>query len=190
MAASWTAGELVLVEVAGERVEGRVWAVEAASSLLVLRAPLNPPCPDPDPTTEVPSQRQQAEFRLIAYKGATKLPVPGPVQERLRALPVLALPPPDAAQVARREHEALLKAQAQAQKLGQGVTREAQELFNAIELLYPQTRWQGSAIRVLNAVEVAPPYKEATLVGGPTDLLRLVQNIVDAQRRRRDKEKQ
>lgn len=67
--------------------------------------------------------------------------------------------------------------------VGKGVTREAQVLFNAIDLIYPQTRWEGTDIVVLGEVVVRAPYRvqDVRLVkeGAPTPLLRIVQSIVE-----------
>lgn len=63
------------------------------------------------------------------------------------------------------------------------MTREAQVLFNAIDLMYPQTRWDGSDIVVLGEVVVRAPYRaqDVRLVkgDGATPLMRIVQSIVE-----------
>lgn len=139
----------------------------------------------------MPSKRQQLEFRLINVRSLPRLTPSPAARDLIASLPVAVLPPFDASAAKRREQEALNKAAAAADKVGQGVTREAQELFNAVEHLYPQTKWAGTTIRVLGLVDVAAPYAQARPTQGAPpnpDLLRLVQNIVEAHRRRKEKQ--
>jgi len=169
---SWRTGDAVMVETNwGESLEGRVWAVDERLGLLVLQRP---------------SPRQQLDFSLFPLAELTVLAAKsvdpaGPLQSMSLAM----LAPLDEAAARRREADTVQKARVAASKVGRGVSREAQELFNAIESLYPSPRWDGTSIVVLGAVAVAAPYTHATTLARPggadpapaADLQRLVQNI-------------
>lgn len=63
---------------------------------------------------------------------------------------------------------------------GKGVTREAQDLFDAFSRTMP-TRWDGASIIVADAVVIAPPYRVddcRPLVAGDTAALARVRKVV------------
>ena len=77
------------------------------------------------------------------------------------------------------------QAELDASKIGEGVTKEAQAVFDALCKTMP-CRWAGKAITVLDEVTVAPPYTpEATSTERPHGpLLERVRKVLQAERRR------
>ena len=87
------------------------------------------------------------------------------------------LPAVDDARSARRLEEAVRAAEAESERVGVGVTRQAQLLFDALSKTYP-CRWRETTIAVMDTVLIRPPYTpEACQGGNPTERER-VQMVV------------
>jgi hypothetical protein len=79
-----------------------------------------------------------------------------------------------------REANAVGKLQESEARRGKGVTREAQDIFDAFSRTMP-TRWDGSNIIVADAVAIAAPYRVddcRPLVAGDTAALTRVRKVV------------
>jgi hypothetical protein len=79
-----------------------------------------------------------------------------------------------------REANAVGKLQENEARRGKGVTREAQDLFDAFSRTMP-TRWDGSNIIVADAVTITAPYRVddcRPLVAGDTAALARVRKVV------------
>lgn len=79
-----------------------------------------------------------------------------------------------------REANAVAKAQEKEARRGKGVTREAQDLFDAFSRTMP-TRWDGTSIVVAEAVTIAKPYRVddcRPLVPGDNAALARVRKVV------------
>lgn len=79
-----------------------------------------------------------------------------------------------------REATAVGKLQENEARRGKGVTREAQDLFDAFSRTMP-ARWDGPNIIVADAVSIAPPYRVddcRPLVAGDTAALARVRKVV------------
>lgn len=85
----------------------------------------------------------------------------------------------------RREERALLAAQMEADRVGEGVTKETQMVFEALAKTMP-CRWQGKSILVLDLVTVNEPYtaEAATAAAAHTSTLLRVQKVLNAERER------
>ncbi|KAJ5089963.1 hypothetical protein N7532_008647 [Penicillium argentinense] len=85
-----------------------------------------------------------------------------------------------------REAKAVAEAQEREARRGKGVTREAQELFDAFGRTMP-TRWSGSNIIVADAVTIAPPYRVddcRPLVENDTAALARVRKVLEMERKK------
>ncbi|KAL2810848.1 anticodon-binding domain-containing protein [Aspergillus granulosus] len=85
-----------------------------------------------------------------------------------------------------REATAVAKAQESESRRGKGVTREAQDIFDAFSRTMP-TRWDGSAIVVADAVAIAAPYHVddcRPLVAGDTAALTRVRKVLEMERKK------
>ncbi|KAE8150960.1 anticodon-binding domain-containing protein [Aspergillus avenaceus] len=85
-----------------------------------------------------------------------------------------------------REASAVGKLQEIEARRGKGVTREAQELFDAFSRTMP-TRWDGTNIIVADAVSIAAPYRVddcRPLVAGDTAALARVRKVLEMERKK------
>ncbi|PYI11385.1 hypothetical protein BO78DRAFT_393340 [Aspergillus sclerotiicarbonarius CBS 121057] len=85
-----------------------------------------------------------------------------------------------------REATAVGKLQESEARRGKGVTREAQDLFDAFSRTMP-ARWDGSKIVVADAVSIAAPYRPddcRPLVAGDTAALARVRMVLEMERKK------
>lgn len=75
--------------------------------------------------------------------------------------------------------EAVAAAEADALRIGVGVTREAQVLFDALAKTLP-CRWKDKSIVVLDDVTISEPYRPESCAGGNPTALTRVQKVVRA----------
>ncbi|WPT14268.1 Protein LSM12 [Picochlorum sp. SENEW3] len=85
-----------------------------------------------------------------------------------------------------RESKAVRNAQIEADKIGEGVSEEAQCIFNALSKTLP-CRWRGKNIIVLEEVEIAEPYRVEdckSLHAGDSTVQVRVQKVLDEERKK------
>ncbi|KAL3449971.1 anticodon-binding domain-containing protein [Aspergillus insuetus] len=85
-----------------------------------------------------------------------------------------------------REANAVGKLQESEARRGKGVTREAQDIFDAFSRTMP-TRWDGSNIIVADAVAIGAPYRVddcRPLVAGDTAALTRVRKVLEMERKK------
>lgn len=93
------------------------------------------------------------------------------------------LPAVDMARCEAREAKAIKAAEEAAQRIGVGVTKEGQAMFDAISRTMP-VRWDGTSIVVLDEVRITPPYSAADAVSSPESkaALERVKLVIDFER--------
>ncbi|RLL96802.1 hypothetical protein CFD26_103801 [Aspergillus turcosus] len=85
-----------------------------------------------------------------------------------------------------REASAISKLQESEARRGKGVTREAQEIFDAFSRTMP-ARWDGANIVVADAVTISPPYHVddcRSIVAGDTAALTRVRKVLEMERKK------
>ncbi|KAL2871001.1 anticodon-binding domain-containing protein [Aspergillus lucknowensis] len=85
-----------------------------------------------------------------------------------------------------REASAVAKLQENEARRGKGVTREAQDIFDAFSRTMP-TRWDGATIIVADAVAIPLPYRVddcRPLVAGDTAALTRVRKVLEMERKK------
>ncbi|KAJ3194935.1 hypothetical protein HK101_001545 [Irineochytrium annulatum] len=83
-----------------------------------------------------------------------------------------------------REHAALKAETERVMKIGVGVSREGQSLFNALDKTLP-TRWKGDKMIVMDDIVIAPPYtvNDVQSAGDATQVAQ-VKKVLEAERKR------
>ncbi|EEF30988.1 conserved hypothetical protein [Ricinus communis] len=82
-----------------------------------------------------------------------------------------------------REELALRQAEAEAERLGVGVTAEAQNIFDALSKTLP-VRWDKTVIVVMNEVRVNNPYLPECVSGGTPAANERVKKVLEFERKR------
>ncbi|CBI32087.3 unnamed protein product, partial [Vitis vinifera] len=82
-----------------------------------------------------------------------------------------------------REEVAIRQAEADAERIGVGVTVEAQNIFDALSKTLP-VRWDKTAIVVMNEVRVSSPYLPESVSGGTPAANERVKKVLEFERKR------
>ncbi|KAG9451116.1 hypothetical protein H6P81_011081 [Aristolochia fimbriata] len=82
-----------------------------------------------------------------------------------------------------REESAIRQAESEAERIGIGVTSEAQNIFDALSKTLP-VRWDRTVIVVMNEVRVSSPYTPENVVGGTPAANDRVKKVLEHERKR------
>nr|AFK47369.1 unknown [Lotus japonicus] len=82
-----------------------------------------------------------------------------------------------------REVVAIRQAEADAERIGVGVTSEAQSIFDALSKTLP-VRWDKTVIVVMNEVRVGSPYNSDSVIGGTPAANDRVKRVLEFERKR------
>ncbi|XP_021908663.1 protein LSM12 homolog [Carica papaya] len=82
-----------------------------------------------------------------------------------------------------REELAVRQAEAEAERIGVGVTTEAQNIFDALSKTLP-VRWDKTVIVVMNEVRVSSPYLPESVSGGTPSANDRVRKMLEFERKR------
>ncbi|XP_047957779.1 uncharacterized protein LOC125203472 isoform X2 [Salvia hispanica] len=82
-----------------------------------------------------------------------------------------------------KEESAIRQAEAEAERIGVGVTPQAQSLFDALSKTLP-VRWDKSTIVVMNEVRVSSPYLPESVSGGTPAANERVRKVVEFEKKR------
>jgi len=145
---AWPVGQRVKVRTTlGEDVEGDVYSFDAITSCVVLQ--------DGEDT---PTQRKG--YRILNVNFVTKTQYLGPATSELRSIRSV-----DVEKVRAKEAAALAEAHKELERIGVGVTAEAQRIFNALAKTLP-CRWENDIITVFDDLRIASPYRVEDVYGG------------------------
>ncbi|CAM6087747.1 unnamed protein product [Calypogeia fissa] len=82
-----------------------------------------------------------------------------------------------------REEAAIRQAEAEAERIGVGVSTEAQDIFDALSKTLP-VRWEKMSIVVMNEVRVHQPYLPDNVIGGTPAANDRVRKVLELERQR------
>ncbi|XP_050373792.1 uncharacterized protein LOC126791388 [Argentina anserina] len=82
-----------------------------------------------------------------------------------------------------REESAIRQAEAECERIGVGVTSQAQNIFDALSKTLP-VRWDKTVIVVMNEVRVSSPYLPESVSGGTPAANDRVKKVLELERRR------
>lgn len=82
-----------------------------------------------------------------------------------------------------KEEAAIRLAEAEAERVGVGVSAEAQSIFDALAKTLP-VRWDKTVIVVMNEVRVSSPYLPESVVGGTAAANDRVRKVLEFERKR------
>ncbi|KAK9935542.1 hypothetical protein M0R45_022642 [Rubus argutus] len=82
-----------------------------------------------------------------------------------------------------REELAIRQAEAECERIGVGVTSQAQNIFDALSKTLP-VRWDKTVIVVMNEVRVSSPYLPESVSGGTPAANDRVKKVLELERRR------
>ncbi|PQQ03962.1 protein LSM12 homolog [Prunus yedoensis var. nudiflora] len=82
-----------------------------------------------------------------------------------------------------REELAIRQAEAESERIGVGVTSQAQNIFDALSKTLP-VRWDKTVIVVMNAVRVSSPYTPESVSGGTPAANERVKKVLELERKR------
>nr|AFK36050.1 unknown [Lotus japonicus] len=82
-----------------------------------------------------------------------------------------------------REVVAIRQAEADAERIGVGVTSEAQSIFDALSKTLP-VRWDKTVIVAMNEVRVGSPYNSDSVIGGTPAANDRVKKVLEFERKR------
>ncbi|XP_042452246.1 protein LSM12 homolog [Zingiber officinale] len=89
----------------------------------------------------------------------------------------------DLAGLQAREDAALRQAEIEAERIGVGVTSEAQSIFDALSKTLP-VHWDKTVIVVMNEVRVSSPYLPENVTGGTPAANDRVKKVLELERKR------
>ncbi|KAK9823738.1 hypothetical protein WJX72_005050 [[Myrmecia] bisecta] len=169
VASEWVVGcEVALQTTLGEDLEGQVFAYDKNTNCCILLQPGSTPFHN--------------HLRILKANYIKTVVT----AKRANQQPDLHLPVVDMQRCRDREERALQAALQEAAKIGVGVTKEAQTLFNALSKTMP-TRWNNTTIVVLDEVSISEPYRlENCTTKHPEDksTLQRVRKVLEAERKR------
>ncbi|XP_022867053.1 protein LSM12 homolog isoform X1 [Olea europaea var. sylvestris] len=82
-----------------------------------------------------------------------------------------------------REDSAIRQAEAEADRIGVGVTAEGQNIFDALSKTLPVC-WDKTTIVVMNEVRLSPPYLPESVTGGTPPANERVRKVLELERKR------
>jgi len=163
-----TAAGLVGFQVAitttlGETIEGEIFNYDTAARCLILS----------DPNVPLPKR----SYRVLNVSFVDTVTVKNMPQKSVS----LDVPPVNLEKIKAFEQRNLRTALEEAEKIGRGVSAEAQQLFDAISKTYRCTWREKSIVIDMLEVCIAPPYTPESCSGPPAAVAR-VQRVVKGER--------
>lgn len=164
----WEVGcEVVFKSVNDEEISGEVFAFDKTARIVVLKQPGSAP--------------RSSKIRIVSEKHLASV-VMG---KRPAQPPDMSLPHINMQACREREEKALKAAEADAARIGMGVSKVAQQMFDALAKTMP-CKWDQKDIVVLEEVRVVEPYNStscSTKQPDDTATLDRVRKVLDMERK-------
>ncbi|KAJ5596233.1 hypothetical protein N7450_002691 [Penicillium hetheringtonii] len=141
---------------------------------------------NPAPSTADPKQAQNGDYHVIPVSRIQSFQLLALASNSSDSPPSPMLSRPFSPSMLSREIKAVGEAIDREARRGKGVTREAQDIFDAFSRTMP-ARWDGSNIIVADAVTIGSPYRSddcRPLVEGDTAALARVRKVLDMERKK------
>ncbi|XP_078438436.1 RNA-processing, Lsm domain-containing protein [Wolffia australiana] len=151
----------------GDEFEGQMIAFDRPSNILVIQ----------EGTNFKPDNR--CNIRLLKANYIKEFSLLGRADDPLDLSKCFL----DLASIQAREDAAIRQAEIEAERIGVGVTAEAQNIFEALSKTLP-IRWEKTDIIVMNEVRVSSPYLPENVVGGTPAANDRVKKVLEFERRR------
>lgn len=143
-------------------VEGTLWTYDASTSVVVLTSLSH--SSSSNPTTAQNPSNQKRSYHLLKTPQIKSVVVLSTSPDPTLPDPASALAAINLKEVDARVKKAVRKDQEERARVGQGVSEEAQALFDALGKTLP-VRWAGGSIVVMDEVMISPPYGPADVRG-------------------------
>ncbi|KAG2190708.1 hypothetical protein INT46_002521 [Mucor plumbeus] len=182
-------GKAIKIKTASnEQVEGLVYTFDRITNCIVIdsspqSSPTSSTTTTPTTTATTTTQNRNLSFRIIKISHIKEIVSLGDgINNKKDYLPI------NQVQVDRlksRESEALKGFQSQVSKIGVGVTKEGQDIFNALSKTLP-CRWSKDTIVVLDEILITPPYGVENCKANATSaaLLARIKKVLEGERKR------
>ncbi|KAK4519611.1 Sodium- and chloride-dependent GABA transporter 1 [Mucor velutinosus] len=163
-----------------EQVEGLVYTYDRTTNCLVI---------DYSNTSNTNTTTQQAgrnlSFRIIKISHIKEIISLGEGISSSNKKDYLPVNQVQVDRLKSRESEALKGFQSQVSKIGVGVTKEGQDIFNALSKTLP-CRWSKDTIVVMDEILITPPYGVENCKANATSsaLLARVKKVLEGERKR------
>jgi len=169
---------LTLVPIGGlpERViQGALWSYDPVTELACLSMPLSTTTPMTGKEERVYNIFHTSQIQSLVVLSTTPSLLPDP-------MPLPTAAPHD---LERRVEKALVEDARRRARIGKGVSREAQALFDALGKTLP-VRWHEQSFVVMDEVIISPPYTAADVKGakGASERVERVKKVLEGERQR------
>ncbi|KAL2344291.1 hypothetical protein Fmac_005576 [Flemingia macrophylla] len=149
----------------GDEFEGQVVTFDRSSNILVLQEPSKP--------------GPRRNIRLLKASYIKDFTFLGQAHDPLDPSTCFV----DLTALQAREDVAVRQAEADAERIGVGVTSEAQSIFDALSKTLPVC-WDKTVIVVMNEVRVSSPYHPESVFGGTAAANDRVKKVLEFERKR------
>jgi len=160
----WIIGYRVKIKTSlGEEIEGKIFSYDTITNCVVLQDSL--------PGT------QKSHFRIIKASFIKEVQA---LSVQSSPADVIDLPPVNINKIRAREEVNTSLAR---QRLGVGVSSEAQEIFNALSKTLP-CRWENNEIVVFDDIRITSPYQKENVSGGTAASIARIQKVLEGEKTR------
>ncbi|XP_054793488.1 uncharacterized protein LOC129310297 [Prosopis cineraria] len=150
----------------GDEFEAQVITFDRLSNILVLQEPSKPAAP-------------RRNIRMLKANYIKEFTFLGQEDDPLDPNHCFV----DLTALRAREEAAIRQAEADAERIGVGVTSDAQSIFDALAKTLP-VRWDKTVIVVMNEVRISSPYLPESVIGGTPAANERVKKVVELERKR------